>query len=500
MKRSAAALALALLASPVAAETTLRIGISADPNMLDPAQSGSVFERVVFSALCDKLVDLDAQLNFTPQLATAWAWGDGGRSLTFTLREGVRFHDGAPMTAEAVKISLDRYREARESRRKTEVASVASVEVVDPRTVRLVLSAPDSPLLSVLADRAGMMMSPAAIASLGERIHTNPVCSGPFSFVRRVAQDVIELARFPGYWDAGRIHVDRVLYRPIPDGTVRLVNLRAGQLDLIDRVTPSAVAGVERARSLRLISGPAMAYQTMSINVGAGERAKGPLGADPRVRAALEAAIDRGVINQVALEGRFIPSKQFEAPSTPYRVADRPATARALARARALLREAGHTRVAFELAVPNSPVERQVAEIIQAMAAEAGFDIAIRAAESAAVVAATRRGDYDAAIVIWSGRPDPDGNIAIWLQCEGFVNWGKYCNPKLDDLLARARAVTGTAERQALYREATGVWMADRPHLVLYHHTGIWASRAAVTGFAAHPDGLLRLQDVRVGR
>lgn len=500
MKRSAAALALALLAVPAAAQTTLRIGLSSDPNMLDPAQSGSVFERVVFAALCDKLIDLDADLKLVPQLATAWTWGDGGRSLTITLREGVRFHDGTAMDAEAVKINLDRYREARESRRKTELAAVSAVEVVDPRTVRLVLRAPDAPLLAVLADRAGMMMSPRAIAALGERIHTNPVCAGPFSFVRRVALEVVELARFPGYWDAARIHIDRVEYRPIPDGTVRLINLRAGQLDLIERLAPNDVAAVERDRTLRLIAGPAMAYQSISINVGAGERAKGPLGSDPRVRAALEASIDRAVINQVALDGQFIPSNQFEAPGSTYWVADRPVPARDVARARALLRQAGHTRVAFELATTNAPVERQVAEVIQSMAAEAGFDITIRSSEGAAMVAATRRGDYDAAIAIWSGRPDPDGNIAIWLQCEGFVNWGRYCNPKLDDLLARARAVTDVAQRRMLYREAADVWMEDRPHLVLYHHKNLFAARAAVTGFANHPDGLIRLQDVRVGR
>lgn len=499
--RTALAAALALsFAATASAQTTLRIGMSADPNMLDPAQSGSVFERVVFAALCDKLIDLDADLRFVPQLATEWAWGDDGSSLTLRLRGGVRFHDGTPMDAAAVKANLDRYREARESRRKTELASVASVEVVDPLTVRLALKAPDAPLLAVLADRAGMMMSPAAIASLGERIHTNPSCSGPFQFVRRVAQDVIELERFAGYWDARRIHIDRVEYRPIPDGTVRLVNLRSGQLDLIERLAPNDVASVERDRTLRLIAGPAMAYQTLSINVGAGERAKGPLGSDPRVRAAFEAAIDRGVINQVALEGQFIPSNQFEAPNTTFWAPDRPVPARDVARARSLLREAGHQRVAFELAVPNTPVERQVAEVIQAMAAEAGFEIAIRATESAAMVAATRRGDYDAAIAIWSGRPDPDGNIAIWLQCDGFVNWGKYCNPKLDELLAKARSVTGTEERTALYREAAAVWMEDRPHLVLYHHKGLFASRAAVTGFAAHLDGLIRLQDVKVAR
>lgn len=501
MKRTALAAALALsFATAASAQTTLRIGLSADPNMLDPAQSGSVFERVVFSALCDKLIELDTELRFVPQLATEWTWGEDGRTLTLKLRQGVRFHDGTPMDAAAVKANLDRYREARESRRKTELASVSSVEVVDPLTVRLSLKAPDAPLLAVLADRAGMMMSPAAIASLGDRIHTNPSCSGPFRFVRRVTQEVVELERFAEYWDAGRIHVDRVEYRPIPDGTVRLVNLRSGQLDLIERLAPNDVAAVERDRSLRLIAGPAMAFQTMSINVGAGERAKGPLGSDPRVRAALEAAIDRQVINQVALEGQFIPSNQFEAPNTTYWVSDRPVPQRDVARARALLREAGHQKVAFELAVTNSPVERQVAEMIQAMAAEAGFDIAIRATESAAMVAATRRGDYDAAIAIWSGRPDPDGNIAIWLQCEGFVNWGKYCNPKLDELLARARGITDTGQRRALYREAAAVWMEDRPHLVLYHHKGLFAARAAVTGFAAHPDGLIRLQDVKLAR
>lgn len=500
MMRTAAALALALLATPAAAQGTLRIGLSADPNMLDPAQSGSVFERVVFSALCDKLIDLDPQLRYVPQLATEWRWGDDGRSLTLRLREGVRFHDGTPMDAAAVKANLDRYREARESRRKSELRSVSAVEVVDPLTVRLTLSQPDAPLLAVLADRAGMMMSPQAIAALGERIHTNPVCAGPFRFVRRVTQEVVELERFPGYWDAGRIHLDRVEYRPIPDGTVRLLNLRAGQLDLIERVTPSDVAAVERDRSLRLIAGTAMAYQTMTFNLGAGERATRPLGADPRVRAALEAAIDRNVINQVALEGRFVPSNQFEAPDSTYWVAERPVPPRDVARARALLREAGHERVAFELAVANSPVERQVAEVIQAMAGEAGFDVSILASESASMVAANRRGDFDAAIVIWSGRPDPDGNIAIWLQCDGFVNWGKYCNPKLDELLAKARSVTGVEERQALYRQAAAIWMEDRPHLVLYHHRWLWASRATVEGFAAHPDGMMRLQDVRLTR
>ena len=108
---ASAALALSLLASPALAQGTLRIGLTADPNMLDPAQSSAVVDRVVYAAMCDKLIDLDTKMGFVPQLATAWAWGEDGRSLTLTLREGVTFHDGTPMDAAAVKVNLDRYRE-----------------------------------------------------------------------------------------------------------------------------------------------------------------------------------------------------------------------------------------------------------------------------------------------------------------------------------------------------------------------------------------------------
>lgn len=403
------------------------------------------------------------------------------------------------MDAAAVKVNLDRYREARESRPKAEVKSIAAVEVVDPLTVRLVLSQPDASLLAVLADRAGMMMSPRALAALGERIHTNPVCAGPFRFVRRVTQEVVELERFPGYWDAGRIHLDRVEYRPIPDGTVRLLNLRAGQLDLIERVTPSDIASIERDTSLRLLSSPALAYQTMAINTGHTDRAKNPLGTDARVRAVLEASLDRAAINQVALEGQFIPSNQFEAPESTYWAPARPVPPRDLEKARRLLREAGHERVAFELRVTNSPVDRQVAEVIQAMAAEAGFEVNILATEAATLVAAANRGDFEATINIWSGRPDPDGNIAPWLQCDGFLNRGKWCNAAFGRLLAEARSVTDVGKRQALYRQAADIWMADRPHIVLYHYRWLWAARANVQGFVPHPDGLIRVQGVRVG-
>jgi peptide/nickel transport system substrate-binding protein len=493
------AAALLTLAAPAAAQTTLRIGIGADPNVLDPAQSGSFVERVVFAALCDKLVDVAPDLSFRPELATAWAWSEDGRALTLTLRTDARFHDGTMLDAAAVKANLDRYRTARESRRRTELRQVSDVQVVDARTVRLVLSEPFAPLLSVLSDRAGMMLAPSVLP-MAERIGENPVCSGPYRLTRRVAQDRIEMEKHAGYWNAANIHADRLVFLPIPDGNVRMLNLRSGQLDLIERVSPTDIPAVERDRRLRLVSGPSIAYQTMSINVGNGPLAQRPLGSDARVREALELSIDRNIINQVALEGRFTPNNQPEAPGTAYHFPDLAPPARDPARARALLRAAGHDRVAFTLKVPNQPVESQVAQIIQAMATEGGFDIRVEVLEASAMVAATQRGDYEAAIAIWSGRPDPDGNIAFWLASDGFLNWGKYSNPRLDALFTQARAVTATAERQRVYREAARIWLADRPHLMLYHHRWFWAMRADLQGFEPSPDGIIRLAGLRPAR
>jgi peptide/nickel transport system substrate-binding protein len=487
MRRVAAAcLGLIILAGSAPA-ATLRIGLNEDPDALDPARGGSFVGRVVFAAVCDKLVDIDAQNNFVPQLATSWTWSPDNLALTVVLRDGVRFQDGEAMTADAVKANLERYRSAPESLRKGELKPVSSVEIVDPHTVRLHLTQPYAPLVAVLADRAGMMISPKA---LGRDVTPDLPCAGPFKLSERVAQDRIVVDRFPGYWNAAAIKLDRIVYQPIPDTTVRLVNLQAGQLDMVERLGPTDVATVKKNPKLTLISEPALAYYSMSINLAAPDS---PL-KDGRVRAALEAAMDRSVLNQVVFDGQFIPSNQFEAPNSRYWDPDYPVPARDLAKARSLLKDAGQEHPTFTILIGNSPVEQQVGQVIQSMAAEAGFDIKLQSAEANALIAAGRAGNYQATIVIWSGRPDPDGNVAIWLACDGFLNWGKYCNPAFDNLLARARGVTDVAQRQALYRQLVAIYVADRPQLVLYHAKWLWALSDKVSGFTPTPDGLIRPQ------
>lgn len=494
-----AALAALLLAAPMAAEAAgLRVGLLSDPDVLDPALGTSFTGRIVFASLCDKLLDIDEKIDFAPQLATSWAWSADGLTLTFKLREGVVFHDGESFDAAAAKANLDRYRALPTSRRRAELKPVVAVEAPDATTLVLRLSEPNAPLLAVLADRAGMMMSPKAVAAAGERVGVSPICSGPFRFKQRVPLERIVLERFDRYWDAAAIHLDSITFTMVPDSSVRLVNLRAGQLDLIERIAPSDVRTVKADPRLRLESVTGLAYDSILINVGHGERARGPLGSSAKVRAAFEAALDRAVINQVVFDGVFTPSNQAEVPGTRYHNAARPVPPRDVALARRLLREAGHERVAFTLRVVNTPSTVQVGEVIQSMAAEAGFDVKVEATEAGTFVAATERGDFEAAISIWSGRADPDGNVTIWIQCDGMVNRGRYCNRELDQLFAQARAVNDVAQRQELYRRASSIYLDERPLLGLYHYTWIWGMNRNVQGFKPHPDGLIRPQGLRI--
>jgi peptide/nickel transport system substrate-binding protein len=481
---------------PAFASGTLRVGLNEDPDALDPAQGGFFVDRIVFAATCDKLIDTDAKNDFVPQLATGWQWSQDGMSLKLSLRDGVRFQDGEMIDANAVKATAARDQTVPESVRKGELKPVSAVEVIDPHTVRFVLNAPYAPLIAVLADRAGMILAPQAMARLGKNVANELPCAGPFKLSERVPQDRIVVDRFPGYWNAGAIKLDRIIYQPIPSTTVRLVDLKAGQLDMVERLQPTDIAGVRADPKLKLVTVTALAYETISLNVAHGPRAA--TFADPRVRLALAASIDRTALNQVVLAGQFVPSNQFQAPGTRYWDPEHPVPPRDLAKARMLLQQAGVEHPSFTLMVGTDPVAQQAGQVIQAMANEAGFSVKVQAVEANAAAAAEEAGNYDAAMELWSGRPDPDGNVSIWIACNGFLNWGKYCNPAFDALLAKARSVNDVPTRQALYRKVVDMYLHDMPHIVLYHYRWLWALSAKVSGFTPTPDGLIRPQGIQI--
>jgi peptide/nickel transport system substrate-binding protein len=334
---------------------TLRIGILADPATLDPAQSSSVTDRVVFAGFCDKLIDLDDKLHYVPQLATAWTWGADGLSLTLKLREGVIFQDGTPFDAEAVRFNLERDQTAPYSRRKTELKPVRAVTVVDSHTVRLDLSEPYVPLLAQLADRSGMMVSPKAARELGDKFGSHPVCAGPYRFVERVAQDRIVFDKFDQYWNKGAINIDRVVYLPIPDDTVRLTNLRAGGLQIIERVAPTDIPTVRNDARVRLSAAPSVGYRVLSINTNKGPAAKTSLGTSATLREAFELSLDRAAINQVAFDGAFVPNNQPEPPGSTFYDQALPVPPRDIARAKAIVAASGKSKVPVTLLVRHRP-------------------------------------------------------------------------------------------------------------------------------------------------
>ncbi|ARB30424.1 ABC transporter substrate-binding protein [Pseudomonas tolaasii] len=485
---------LLLAANAAVAESTLRIGIQDDPDVLDPHRSRTYSSRLVYAALCDKLVDINPHLEYVPQLATAWHWSEDNKTLTMTLRDGVTFHDGEPFDAAAVKFNLDRARTLPDSLRKSELSSVDSVEVVDARTVAIRVKQPDATLISQLSDRAGMMLAPKASAT---EVGSRPICSGPYKFVQRVQQDRIVLERFDNYWNKQAYHFDKVIFLPIPDTSVRLANLRSGDLQMIERVAPTDVKTARADSKLQVFNTPGLGYMQLMYNTNNGERAKTPMGQDKRVRKAFELAIDRDAINQVVFEGLYAPGAQPFPMSSPYYDKSLPVPARDVEHSKKLLAEAGVTLpLAVELKVANNPIAQQVGQIIQAMAGEAGFKVNLVATEYATLLSEQQSGNFQVGMSAWSGRPDPDGDIYQFVACKGGQNDGHFCDPKLDALLDKARTVNDQAQRQALYFEALRLLADDVPASYLYFDPRIIAMRADISGFVPNPDGLIRLENV----
>jgi len=490
--------ALAILTAAVNAQTTLRFGLAEDPDILDPTLARTFVGRIVFAALCDKLVDIDEKLGIVPQLATLWEWSADNKALTMKIRPNVTFHDGEKLDAAAVKFNLERHKTMTGSNRRGELAPVSTVDVVDPSTVRINLSAPFAPLLAQLADRAGMMVSPKAAQAAGEKFGANPVCSGPYKFVERVAQDRIVVERYKDYWNKGDIHIDRIVYLPIVDSTVRLANLKSGQLDFIERPAPSDIPALRNDTRFKISKITEIGYQGITINVGKSDLAqKNPLGKDPRVREAFELALDRQGIVQVAMDGEGTVGNQWVAPDNPFYAKNMPVPKRDVARAKALLAEAGVPNPTFTLMTPTTSDGQRVAQVVQAMVKEAGFDVKIQSTEFATSLDMADKGQYDAYVLAWSGRADPDGNVYSFDACKQPLNYAGYCKPEVDDILNKSRTTADTAERKKLFEQLAAIALKDRPIVYLYHRHWLWAYATKLSGLRPVPDGLVRVQGLR---
>jgi peptide/nickel transport system substrate-binding protein len=499
-RRAALALALCLAAAGGAfAQTNLRIGLGDDGDALDPTTSRFYTTRIVFAAICDKLFDIDEKANIVPQLALSHETSADGKTVTLKLRPGVKFHDGEAFDARAAKYSLDRHLTMKGSFRRSEISIVESVDVVDPLTIKLNLKAPFAPLLAQLTDRAGMMVSPKAAEASGDKFALHPVCAGPYKFVERVPQDRIVVEKFADYWDKEHVYIDKITYLPIVDSTVRLANLQSGGLDLIERVLATDIKSVRDNPKLRLSKAVSLGWFGLLINLENGPKSNNPLGKDARVRQAFELSLDRDAINQVVFNGEFVPGNQWVNPESPYYQQAFPIPKRDVAKAKALLKEAGVTTpITLDFLVTNGPETRAVGEVVQSMAAEAGFDLKLRVTEAATAQKQSEDGDFQLYMNNWSGRIDPDGNSVIYQACGAPMNMGHYCDKEVDALHEAARAATDPAARKAAYEKLTAKFLASGWIIYLYHPQYLIASTDRVEGFKPMPDGLLRVVGIRM--
>jgi peptide/nickel transport system substrate-binding protein len=343
-----------------------------------------------------------------------------------------------------------------------------------------------------------MMILSRSAELAGNAFTNHPVCAGPFKFFERVPQDRIVLDHFTDYWDKERIFIDRVIYRPIFDSTVRFANLRSEDLNLTF-LAATDYADIRNYPNLKGASVPGYGWSYyIAFNLDNGARAHGPLGHDPRVREAFELALDRAAINEVVFVGQHIPSNQWVTPDDPYYIQALPIPARDVSKARKLLSAAGFPRLSMELMTLTSAELKQVAEVIQAMTQEAGFEVRIRPTETATAYRMSRKGDFEAFLTGTNPYGDPDVFIQPLVACDGTFNEGHYCNHEVDDAIANARSHLASEDRTRFYADVASRVLRDQPVIFLTSPRIFFGHTTRLTGFQPSPDGFIHLQGVKL--
>lgn len=482
---------------------TLTIALAAEPDLLDPTLARSLYSRYIFHAMCEKLYDLDADVNIVPQLASDLpAVSDDGLTVTIPVREGVMFADGTDFNAAAVMTSLDRHLTLEGSGRVGEMGPITSVEAPDATTVVIHLERPFAPLTAALSDRAGMVMSPAAIEESGEDFGNAPVCVGPFKFASRVPQNSIELERDPNYYDADRVHLDRIRYQILTDGNIRAANLRSGDADVADSITTQDVGGLRTTDGVNVLESDSLGYQAVTFNLantdGVGQPPvplDTPLASDPRIRQAFEHAIDREQLSETVFNGEFAPACSAIAPQSEFSSsAAQTCREHNPDRAIELLGEAGvEIPVPITMTVSATPDAQRIAQAIQAMAEEGGFAIEIEPIEFSALLDQQDRGDFEMVAIGWSGRVDPDANLTNFVGTQAPLNVAGYSDPDVDQLLTDARTEQDVDVRRDLYGDAVQRIQEANPVVYLYRQRNFTGVSELVGGVEVFSDGIIRV-------
>jgi peptide/nickel transport system substrate-binding protein len=486
-----------------AAGKTLTVGLAEEPDALDPTLARTFVGRMVFLSMCEKLYDINRNLQIVPQLAAKLPKiSKNGKTVTIRLRAGIKFNDGTPLNAQAVKISLDRGKTLARSARASELTPVDSVTASGSRTVVLHLSAPFAPLTSLLADRAGMVMSPTQLSKLGNGFASNPVCVGPFRFVSRTAGDRIVLKKSSFYYAKTKVKLAGIVYRIIDEPNTMAVNLRSHGIDVADRLASTSLSSIKRDNSLRLIKATTLGYQGLTLNIGNKnglrrpyQNVGTPLAKHPSLRKALELALDRKTINRVVFNNLNLPDCSPISPVLKqWRDSSFRCPAHNLAAAKRLVRASGEkTPIPLTLMLGTDSVAAKLGAVIQAEAGAAGFKVTLQPTEFTTSLNRADAGNFDVFAVGFSGRVDPDGTVYGFVHTGGSLNDSGYSNKTVDRLMDGARVSRSLKARQAAYDKAFKLVQKDRPLIYLWHPINYTGANKNVSGVQVLGDGLIRV-------
>ncbi len=466
---------------------TATIALESELRTLDPLGSSLLVEREVFYNMYDSLFTIDPSLKIQPGLVTKWDTSDPV-NYKFTLRSGVKYQDGTPFNAQSVKDNITRYQTASTSRRKSDLASVASVEVVDDTHVIFHLKHADATLLATLVDRAGMMLSMDAVTKGGQNFSLAPMAAGtgPFEFVEWKRNDHLTLKRNPNYWRAGLPYLDGLTYRAIPDVNAILAALKTGDIDIARVIAAKDVASVKSDPNFIYRDTPAIGFNGFELNTGA------PPFNDPAKRQAVALAVDRYAMLKninfnigVVAYGPIPPSSwAFDSSEKIYDHADA-AKAKQMA-----------TGFTFTFKTTSDPVNQQQAQLLQSEMAAAGITMQIQTEEFATYEQECANHQFQACNVNWSGRIDPDGNMYAWWHTGGSFNDSLYSNSQVDGWLEDARLKPDQGSRKQDYDNAQKQIVQDAPYVFTTFGVSAQISDTKINGFVLYPDLMIRMAEV----
>ena len=474
--------------------------VSLDPAVVTDGESFKVTQNVFETLL--NFGEQDTTIH--PGLAKEWEVSDDGLTYTFTLEEGVKFHDGTDFNAEAVVKNVERWQAGNEEDFYYYSSmfgdNIKEVKADGDNKVVFTLARPQAPFLKNIAMSPFGMASPTAFEKDGEKFGQNPVGTGPFKFVEWRPTESITIEKFKDYWQDGLPKLDKVIFKVYADNTARLNALTNGEIDLADGINPSDGKTVEGNSALQLIERP-------SMNVGyLGLTNTRPPFDNKLVRQAVNYAIDKQSIVDAFFEGRADVAANPMPPSIsgyndsidPYPYDPE--------KAKALLKEAGYDGKEIELwampvARPYMPDAAKVAEVIKKNLEDVGIPAKIVTYEWATYLDKTKKGEADAFMLGWTGdNGDADNFLYTLLSKDtiGSNNYAYYSSDEANKLLLEAQSEIDEAKRNELYKQAQVIIHEDAPWVPLAHSIPLLAAKSNVEGFLPHPTGSDKLDKVTI--